>query len=89
MATSAALGFPIALANTAGYIAGGLSAPGLPAWSLGYVWLPALAAIASCSTLMAPLGARAAHALPVTRLKRAFGLMLCALGIYMLFKTLG
>ena len=89
VATSAALGFPIALANTAGYIAGGLSAPGLPAWSLGYVWLPALAAIASCSTLMAPLGARAAHALPVTRLKRAFGLMLCALGIYMLFKTLG
>ena len=47
VATSAALGFPIALANTAGYIVGGQSAPGLPAGALGYVWLPALATIAS------------------------------------------
>ena len=89
VATSAALGFPIALANTAGYVAGGQSVGGLPAWSLGYVWLPALAAIASCSVLMAPLGARAAHALPVGKLKRVFGLVLYALGAYMLHKTLG
>ena len=89
VATSAALGFPIALANTAGYVAGGQSVGGLPAWSLGYVWLPALAAIASCSVLMAPLGVRAAHALPVGKLKRVFGLVLYALGAYMLHKTLG
>jgi len=49
----------------------------------------ALAAIASCSVLMAPLGARAAHALPVGKLKRVFGLVLYALGAYMLHKTLG
>ena len=61
----------------------------MPAWSLGYVWLPALAAIASCSVLMAPLGVRAAHALPVGKLKRVFGLVLYALGAYMLHKTLG
>ena len=53
------------------------------------MWLPALAAIASCSVLMAPLGARAAHALPVGKLKRVFGLVLYALGAYMLHKTLG
>ena len=83
------MGFPIALANTAGYIASGQGLPGLPPGALGYVWLPALAAIASCSVLMAPLGVRAAHALPVGKLKRVFGLVLYALGAYMLHKTLG
>ena len=86
VATSAALGFPIALANVLGYVLGGQSVPGLPPASLGYVWLPGLAAIAACSVLTAPLGARAAHALPVQQLKRVFaGLLLC-LALYMLWK---
>jgi hypothetical protein len=42
--------------------------------------------IASCSVLMAPLGARAAHALPVKKLKRAFAVVLFTLAIYMLYK---
>jgi uncharacterized membrane protein YfcA len=45
-----------------------------------------LAALASCSVLMAPLGARAAHALPVKKLKRAFALVLVSLAVYMLYK---
>ncbi|MDO5086500.1 MAG: sulfite exporter TauE/SafE family protein [Comamonadaceae bacterium] len=88
VATSAALGFPIALANTAGYIAGGQAVSGLPPYALGYVWLPALAVIATCSVVMAPQGARAAHALPVKKLKRLFGLVLYTLGAYMLWRTL-
>ena len=88
VATSAALGFPIALANTAGYIASGQGLPGLPPGALGYVWLPALLCLASCSVLMAPVGAWAAHALPVKKLKRVFGLLLYVLGGYMLHKAL-
>ena len=88
VATSAALGFPIALANVTGYIIQGSSLPGRPPYSLGYVWLPALLVLASCSVLMAPLGARAAHALPVKQLKRAFALLLYVLAIYMLHKGL-
>jgi uncharacterized membrane protein YfcA len=88
VATSAALGFPIAAANVAGYVAGGLGVEGRPPASLGYVWLPALAAIAACSVLTAPLGARAAHALPVLRLKRIFAALLGLLALYMLWTGL-
>jgi len=82
--TAAANGFPIALAGTAGYVAQGLRVPGLPAWSLGYVYLPALALIVAASMPMAPLGARLAHRLPVKRLRFVFAFMLFALGLRML-----
>lgn len=88
VATSAALGFPIALSNALGYIAIGQGQIDLPAGALGYVWLPGLATIAACSVLMAPLGARAAHALPMARLKRLFASVLYVLGAYMLYKGL-
>ena len=86
VATSAALGFPIALANVVGYVIAGQGLQGVPPYSFGYLWLPALVVIASCSVLMAPLGARAAHALPVNKLKRAFAVVLFTLAIYMLYK---
>jgi uncharacterized protein len=88
VATSAALGFPIALANAAGYVMAGTSEPGLPTGSLGYIFLPALGVIATASVLTAPLGAKAAHALPVKQLKRAFAAVLYALAAYMLYKAL-
>lgn len=88
VATSAALGFPIALANVAGYIVAGQDVQDLPPHSFGYLWLPALVVIASCSVLMAPLGAKAAHALPVKKLKRVFACVLYALAAYMLYKGL-
>ena len=64
------------------------SESGLPPAALGYVWLPALAAVALCSVLTAPLGARAAHALPVAQLKRIFAGLLFGLAAYMLWKGL-
>lgn len=88
VATSAALGFPIALANTVGYVVSGASLPDLPAHSLGYVWLPALAVIASCSVFTAPLGAKLAHRLPVAKLKKVFAVILYGLAAYMLWKGL-
>jgi uncharacterized membrane protein YfcA len=88
VATSAALGFPIALANTIGYVVAGQGVAELPDGSLGYVYLPALLVIASVSVLMAPLGVKAAHALPVKSLKRAFAGILYLLAAYMLYKGL-
>jgi uncharacterized membrane protein YfcA len=88
VATSAALGFPIALANTAGYVVGGWSLPPALPGAVGYLYLPALAVIAAASVLLAPLGARAAHALPVKQLKRVFAVMLYALAAYMLTRAL-
>jgi len=88
VATSAALGFPIALANVLGYVVAGQSVANLPDHSFGYVWLPGLVVIASCSVFMAPLGASAAHKLPVKQLKRAFASVLYLLAAYMLYKGL-
>lgn len=88
VATSAALGFPIALANTVGYVVSGASLSGLPVHSLGYVWLPALGVIACGSVLTAPLGAKMAHRLPVAKLKKIFALILYCLAVYMLWKGL-
>jgi uncharacterized membrane protein YfcA len=83
IATSAAIGFPIAIAGAAGYALGGWGASGLPAGSLGFVYLPALAGIVLGSILTAPLGARTAHRLPVRPLKRIFALLLIALALRM------
>ena len=88
VATSAALGFPIALANVVGYIISGQTVQHLPAGSFGYIWLPALGIIASCSFMTAPLGAKAAHSLPVDKLKRLFAGILYALAAYMLHQGL-
>lgn len=86
VATSAALGFPIALANVLGYTAGGWGMAGLPPGAVGYVYLPALVVMASASVLMAPLGAKAAHTLPVRQLKRGFALILYTLAAYMAYR---
>lgn len=88
VATSAALGFPIALANSLGFVLAGQSVPQLPAGALGYVFVPALLVIACASVLMAPWGAKAAHALPVRPLKRLFAFVLYALALTMLYKGL-
>ncbi len=88
VATSAALGFPIALANVTGYIISGWNVSNLPGGSLGYLFLPALLVIAVASVSMAPLGVRAAHALPVQRLRRLFALLLYLLASYMLYRGL-
>jgi uncharacterized membrane protein YfcA len=88
VATSAALGFPIAIASTLGNVIGGWSVVNPLPGGFGYLWLPALLVIATASVLLAPLGARAAHAMEVRQLKRAFGVMLYMLAAYMLFKAI-
>lgn len=88
VATSAALGFPIALAGTLSNIYFGLKTPDLPAGSLGFIYLPALLVVSLASVTTAPLGAKTAHNLPVKTLKKVFALLLYALATYMLYKAL-
>ena len=88
VATSAALGFPIALAGTLSNVYFGMNTPGLPPGSLGFVSLPALLVVSFASVLTAPLGARTAHTLPVKSLRKVFALTLVALAGSMLYKAL-
>jgi uncharacterized membrane protein YfcA len=87
VATSAALGLPIAVAGTIGFIVAGLGQHGLPPHTVGYVYLPALLAIVAASVISAPIGARAAHRWPVRKLKRAFASLLYVLAAYMLWRA--
>lgn len=86
--TAAAIGWPIAAAGAAGYIIAGLGMPGLPQYSLGYVYFPALVGVVVASVLMAPLGAAVAHRTPGTTLKKIFAIVLFALATTMLVKFL-
>jgi uncharacterized membrane protein YfcA len=86
--TSAAIGFPIAISGALGYLVNGMKADGLPPNSLGFIYLPALIGIAATSYLFAPLGARLAHSLPVSKLKKGFALLLIATGVKMIYGLL-
>jgi uncharacterized protein len=82
VATSAALGVPITIAGTIGYLLAGLPQQALmPPFSIGFVSLIGFALMAPISSLTAPYGARLAHALSKRRLEIAFGcflLIVCA-----------
>jgi uncharacterized membrane protein YfcA len=88
VATSAALGFPIALFNAVGYVVSGWQVTGTPVYSFGYVWLPALLMVCLSTVFTAPIGARMAHRWPVKQLKRAFAVLLYALATSMLYRGL-
>jgi uncharacterized membrane protein YfcA len=75
---ASAFGLPIALAGTATYIACGLHKSGLPPMSLGFVHLPALAAVVAASMLAAPFGAAVSHRLPVSALRKVFAISIYA-----------
>lgn len=83
--TSAAMGLPIAIAGTVGFVATGLGKDHLPPLSVGYVYLPALVGIVIGTFVTVPSGARAAHAMPVARLKKIFAVILFVLATRMLW----
>lgn len=82
--TAAMIGFPIALSGTVGFVATGLRQTGLPAYSVGFVYLPALAGVVAASMLMAPVGAAAAHRMPTKWLRRVFAILFYVLATKML-----
>lgn len=86
--TSAAIGFPVAVGGTIGYVLVGTNVQELPPYSLGYVYLPALIWIAVASAVTAPLGAKATHRMKTGLLRKLFALLLLILATKMLWKVL-
>ena len=85
IATSAAIGFPLSIAGTVGYIVNGMMhSSGGAEMMLGFVYLPGVVLISIVSYFTAPLGAKMAHTLPVGKLKKIFALLLMTLSIKML-----
>jgi uncharacterized protein len=87
VASSAAMGLPIAAGGLLGYVIAGWSVQGLPSGAWGYIYAPALFGCAATSVLFAGVGASAAHKLPVVHLKKIFAGLLLLLAAYMLYKA--
>lgn len=74
--SSSVCGCVIAISGMTGFILHGFSSDNLPPYSLGYVYLPALAAIAATSMLTTRIGARLATRMPTAALKKIFAVFL-------------
>ena len=86
--TSAAIGFPIAVAGALGYLINGMGVEGRPDYTIGFIYLPAFFGIAAASVFTAPYGARLAHRLPVTKLKKAFACLLYCMAAQMAYSLI-
>jgi len=86
--TASALGLAIGLPGAIGFMIAGWRVDDLPPLSLGYVNLVGFALIFPMSVLMAPVGARLAHALNRVWLRRAFALFLAVTAVRMFIRLL-
>jgi len=82
--TSAAIGLPISLTGTLGYIINGWNNEIIISNSVGFIYLPAVILISLTSFITAPYGVKASHFLPISILKKAFALLLIILSLKML-----
>jgi uncharacterized membrane protein YfcA len=90
VATSAALGVPITVVGTIGYLLAGLPQQALmPPFSIGFVSLIGFALMAPVSSFTAPYGARLAHALSRRKLEIAFGCFLAIVCVRFVVSLVG
>ncbi|NGZ65565.1 sulfite exporter TauE/SafE family protein [Vibrio aestuarianus subsp. cardii] len=82
--SSSVCGCVIAVSGMIGFILHGYQVENLPQYSLGYVYLPALVAIASTSIFTTRIGARYASQLPTVVLKKIFSIFLMCIAVTML-----
>lgn len=86
--TSALFGLLIAVPGTVGFMLTGYGNPMLPFGNVGFVSLVGLALIAPTTVLMAPFGARLAHAMNKRHLSLLFGSFLLIVAVRMLIRAL-
>jgi uncharacterized membrane protein YfcA len=82
--TSAAIGFPIAITGTIGYMANGWTSTLDKPYTFGFIYIPAFLAISIASAISAPYGARCSHNMSDAKLKKIFALICLALSVKML-----
>ncbi|MCC4263899.1 sulfite exporter TauE/SafE family protein [Oceanimonas baumannii] len=87
--TSAAIGFPLAVAGTLGYLVNGWQHTSLEQLTFGYIYLPAVALFSLASYFSAPLGVAYATRLPAVSLKKVLGVLSLLLSLKMLTHIVG
>lgn len=86
--TSAAIGLPISLAGTLGYLINGWSEVAITNYTIGFVYLPAFFLISLSSFFTAPYGVKTSHYLPVSVLKKLFAVLLIIMSLKMLLSIM-
>ncbi|MFZ1181710.1 MAG: sulfite exporter TauE/SafE family protein [Herbaspirillum sp.] len=85
--TSAAVGFPIALGGTLGYVINGWHVSTLPANTFGFVYVPAWSWMVLASVFGARIGAALAYRLSARTVKRIFAVILIAIAVKLLLSS--
>lgn len=88
VATASGFGVAIGTAAALGFVVFGWDAVGRPPFSLGYVNFPAGIILGSITVLTAPFGARLAHRMSRTLLRKTFAVYLLATAASVLIKAL-
>lgn len=74
--TASLAGIVISVSGGLGYLLGGWHVAGLPAGMAGFIHIQSAVVVAVSAVMMAPIGAKVAHAVPKTVLSITFGLFL-------------
>lgn len=86
--TSAAIGLPISIAGTLGYVINGWDSYAVGSYTFGFVYLPAVLLISVVSFFTAPYGVKFSHQLNISTLKKVFAVLLMVLSIKMLISVI-
>ena len=78
--SAAMIGLVVSVPGSLGFVVVGWNAPALPAWSAGYVYMPAALIVAMAAFLTAPMGARLASRMDKDKLRRIFAIFLMTVG---------
>ena len=84
--TSAFCGMLMGIAGMLSFMVSGWNVQGMPPYSIGFVYFPAVLGITVTSFFTSKLGANATNKLPVPTLKKAFAAFLIVVAINMLLK---
>jgi uncharacterized protein len=89
VATASGFGVAIAIPATFGFVIAGWGVAGRPPLSLGYLNVPGFIVLALLTGAVAPYGARLAHRLDKTMLRRSFGVYLAFTAVLVVVKAVG
>ncbi|CAK7020598.1 MAG: hypothetical protein DELT_02407 [Desulfovibrio sp.] len=88
IAAAGAFGFPVAVAGCIGFALTAWGYPTLPPYSLGFIYLPALAGLVPSSMLTAPLGVKLSHSLSPKTVRRGVGVFMLFMAFQLITKSL-
>lgn len=83
--TSSVCAMFLGISGTLSYAIAGLHDSAMPAYSIGYIYLPAVVGITLTSFFTSKLGASTTNSLPVPTLKKAFSVLLAIIALKMMF----